>query len=272
MLNRRAFVESSLLLTASLGHAAPAEAATSRFTIAPSRIYAHRGFGSLGAPNAPSPENTLRAFRHAVALGVLHLETDVQATADGVPVLLHDATLDRTTDGEGAVNALPYDRLAALNAAARFAADTRREAVPTFAQYLALCRETGATAVPELKSARTQGEIAALLALADAAGLAGRVIWQSRRLRTLEIIARTHGPAARIALIRNDLKDLAEFAQLPGEKTLVLRATTLLEGRVRPAEVTAAGVRLVPWTVNQSAQAASLLEGGCDFILSDGPV
>lgn len=272
MLDRRALVRSGLLMTASLNRADAAPAANGRFTIAPSRVFAHRGFGSLGARNALSPENTLRAFRQAVALGVLHLETDVQVTADGVPVLLHDATLDRTTNGQGAVNALPYDRLATLNAAAKFGADTSQEAVPTFAQFLALCRDTGATAVPELKSARTPGEIAALLNLADAAGLAGRVIWQSRRLRTLEIIAQRHGPAARIALIRNDLKEFADFARLPGERLLILRATALLDGRVRPAEVTTAGIKLVPWTVNQPTQAASMLDGGCDFILSDGPV
>ena len=271
-MDRREFGVSSLLLAAVLGHATAVRATTERFTVSPSRVFAHRGFGSLGAPNASSPENTLRAFRHAVALGVLHLETDVQVTADRVPVLLHDATLDRTTDGQGAVNAVSYDQLATLNAAAKFAADTSREAVPTFAQYLALCRETGATAVPELKSARTRGEVATLLDMADAAGLAGRVIWQSRRPRTLEIIAQLRGPAARIALIRNDLHDFADFARLPSEKTLILRATALLEGRIRPADVTATGVKLVPWTVNQPALAASLLNGGCDFILSDGPV
>ena len=67
--------------------------------------FAHRG----GAEEYP--ENTLRAFRHAVSLGYTHVETDVHATADGVAVAFHDDTLDRVTDGRGAVGELTWSQL-----------------------------------------------------------------------------------------------------------------------------------------------------------------
>ncbi len=67
--------------------------------------FAHRG----GAEEFP--ENTLRAFRHAVNLGFTHVETDVHATADGVAVAFHDHSLDRVTDGRGAVRDLAWSRL-----------------------------------------------------------------------------------------------------------------------------------------------------------------
>src|SRR6478672_13584963 len=62
---------------------------------------AHRG-GALN-PEIPGVENSLRAFRHAVALRYHYLETDVRATSDGVLLAMHDEALDRVTDGEGLV-------------------------------------------------------------------------------------------------------------------------------------------------------------------------
>jgi glycerophosphoryl diester phosphodiesterase len=69
--------------------------------------FAHRGGG------AENPENTMRAFEHAVALGYQHLETDAHLTADGQIVAFHDAVLDRVTDGHGAIAALPWSTIAA---------------------------------------------------------------------------------------------------------------------------------------------------------------
>ncbi|WP_073130222.1 glycerophosphodiester phosphodiesterase [Muricoccus roseus] len=246
--------------------------ASQSFTVPPSRIFAHRGFGTNGAPNALSPENTLAAFRRAASLGVAGLETDIQATRDGVPVLMHDATVDRTTDGEGAVRELSAAQIASLNAAGRFGPGAPAEPVPSLASYFALCRELGMVALPELKAARRPEEVARILTLAEEAGMADRVVWSSRRLRTLEIVAEMRGGRSRLALIRNDLRDFGTFLQLPGEKMLLLRATALLQGRVEAKEVTGAGVSLAAWTVNQSEVARRLIDGGCDFILADGPV
>ena len=77
---------------------------------------AHRGGSAL------RPENTLLAFDHAVSLGVDGLECDVQLSRDGEVVVMHDPTVQRTTDGTGAVKDLTADELAGLDAAARFEA------------------------------------------------------------------------------------------------------------------------------------------------------
>jgi glycerophosphoryl diester phosphodiesterase len=71
---------------------------------------AHRGF------SARYPENTLLAFEKALDVGVGWIELDVQTTSDGVPVVIHDATVDRTTDGSGRVDAMTLDEVKALDA------------------------------------------------------------------------------------------------------------------------------------------------------------
>lgn len=77
-------------------------------------VFAHRGGAAL------APENTLAAFAHALALGSDGLECDVRLSRDGVPVVIHDKTLDRTTDAAGPVSALSADELRAVDAGFRF--------------------------------------------------------------------------------------------------------------------------------------------------------
>ena len=80
-------------------------------------VFAHRGGARL------APENTIAALDHGLALGADGLEIDVQLSADGVPVVIHDKTLDRTTDRVGAVHDLTADELARVDAGYRFERD-----------------------------------------------------------------------------------------------------------------------------------------------------
>ena len=85
---------------------------------------------SHAACGGHAPENTLAGVRKAIELGAEGIEIDVQASADGVPVLMHDLTVDRTTNGSGAVAELSLERLRALDAGG--------EPVPTLAEVLDL--------------------------------------------------------------------------------------------------------------------------------------
>jgi glycerophosphoryl diester phosphodiesterase len=107
-------------------------------------VIAHRG------ASAEAPENTLAAFELAVRQGADAIELDVRLTADGVPVVIHDATLDRTTDRRGPVAALPLAELRRTDAGARFTADGGRRfpfrgagvGVPALAEVLRAVPET----------------------------------------------------------------------------------------------------------------------------------
>ena len=87
------------------------------------------------------PENTLAAIRNAIALGVDYVELDIRATRDGKLVIMHDRSVDRTTDGEGNVKDLTLDEIRALDAGAKFNAKYAGEKVPTFDEVLTLCRD-----------------------------------------------------------------------------------------------------------------------------------
>lgn len=97
-------------------------------------LYAHRG------ASADAPENTLAAFRCALDAGADGIELDVHLSHDGVPVVIHDDTLDRTTDGSGAVAAHALGSLKRLDAGRWFAPEFAGEEVPTLEETLQLLR------------------------------------------------------------------------------------------------------------------------------------
>src|SRR6266566_2973344 len=89
------------------------------------RYIAHRGAGKL------APENTLAAMRAGFAHGYRMVEFDVKLSGDGVPFLLHDDTLDRTTNGRGRADAMNWTELAKLDAGSWHSAEYAGEALPT---------------------------------------------------------------------------------------------------------------------------------------------
>lgn len=125
-----------VLVIAASGYLAFINRPASRPTVATAAtgpwVIAHRG-GALHAP-----ENTLAAIRQALADDVHGLEIDVHLAADGIPVLMHDATVDRTTDGTGDVGDYTAAELAVLDAGRWFDAAFAGEPVPTLAEVLDL--------------------------------------------------------------------------------------------------------------------------------------
>ena len=101
-----------------------------------------------------APENTLAGLRKAHELGARWVEFDVMLTRDGVPVLIHDETLQRTTDGRGRVARHTAAELGLLDAGAWFAPEFAGERVPTLAEAVAVLLELGLNANVEIKPAQ----------------------------------------------------------------------------------------------------------------------
>lgn len=103
------------------------------------QVMAHRGAG--GPFGFVAPEDTLSAYRAGIALGVEYVETDPRPTMDGVLVNIHDDTVDRTTDGTGAVDQMTFAQVRALHIRADgLAGDFSCERVPTLREILEVCR------------------------------------------------------------------------------------------------------------------------------------
>jgi len=140
----------------------------------PVQVIAHRG----GPSHAP--ENTLIAFRTAIGQGVAWLEFDVQMTRDGALVVIHDETVDRTTNGTGAVRDLNLAQLRALDAGGG-------ELVPTLEEVLALARAHGVGVLPETKAAHLYPGIEEkLVAALVAADYLDQAVIQSFQAASLE--------------------------------------------------------------------------------------
>ena len=237
-------------------------------------VAAHRGGAGLW------PENSLLAFRQAVALGVDALEFDLHMTADGEVVVLHDPTLDRTSTARGPARDLKLADLAAVRLKTRDGVVTD-ERVPTFAQVLDLAAPTSVELLPEIKvdanRQRYDGIEEKVLVLVRSRGLLARTTVQAfqvetiRRLRELE-------PTTRMMMLvaRGDVeRDRARPAEAV-RRARDLGATDLgMNHRLLDADVMtaarAAGVRVSAWTVNEEADIRRMVDLGVDMVMSDRP-
>lgn len=128
--------------------------------IVDSPLIAHRG------ASANSPENTLAAVELAAKMGARWIETDVRLTADGGLMMIHDATLDRTTSGSGRVISTPTETICGLDAGTWFSPDFASETVPDLRSYLQCVLDCGLSLQLELKenSGREEELVAAVIA------------------------------------------------------------------------------------------------------------
>ena len=242
----------------------------------PARNVAHRGGGKL------APEATLAAFRAASAAGADVLEMDVRRTADGALVVIHDALVDRTTDGSGPVASLRLDELRRLNAGHHFrtpgGAFPYREdplPVPTFAEIqeahpdlrFVVEMKTPDTAEPLCAAIREEGrELRTLVAAFDRESLerfraaCPEVATGAGFPEVVTFLALAYGGLA-------GLHDSAADALLVGETSGPLRVVTprFLHAARR------AGLPVLVWTVNRPEDMERLLALGVHGILTDDP-
>ena len=227
----------------------------------PLLVIAHRG------ASGTCPENTLAAFRRAAALGAHMVELDVQLTRDGEVVVMHDWTLERTTDGSGAVAERSRAEIDRLDAGAWFGPAFRGERVPGLADVLV------AIALPinvELKPVGDDGLEARALAVVEAAGASERVVFSSFSPLALERL-RARSGTARIAILweQPSFVDAIQLAKRVAATALHVRKDVV--SREEVARALAVGLPIRAWTVNAPAESARLTGLGVDGLFTDFP-
>jgi glycerophosphoryl diester phosphodiesterase len=231
-------------------------------------IASHRGGAILW------PENSLAAFRQALALPAEQLEIDVHLTADGEVAVIHDATLDRTTDGSGPVRARTMAELRRVRLKG-----TGGEGVPGLAEVAALTREAGRILRLEIKADGAgrpyPGLVQACLAVLDAAAMRGRTVLMSFEPMTVAAAAAAGGFRRLVLLMgsRNWHGMGPEGAIALGRachaEELGLTIADWDEGSV--AALRAAGFGVGAWGTNDQASIERGFALGMDAIATDDP-
>ena len=241
---------------------------------------AHRGASTL------APENTMEAFRTAVEAGAGGLELDVHLTRDGHVVVIHDATVDRTTSGAGAVSEMTVDELRRLDAGHTFSPDGgptrpyqgRGVRVPTLEEVLEGFPDVAVNI--DLKDG-SPGIEAAVLGVLRETNAWERVLVVSTRRATVRRFRKISGGHVSTGASRWEIGVFFLFSRLRLER-LVSPAYDALQVPLRhrgiplvtPRFVRAAqarGVRVDVWTINQADEMRRLLDLGVDVIMTDRP-
>jgi glycerophosphoryl diester phosphodiesterase len=231
---------------------------------------AHRGAGRL------APENTLAAFRAGAALGWRAFECDVRLSADGVPFLLHDDTLERTTDAAGSADELSWTDLSRLDAGGWHSRVYAGEPPPSLDAVTAFCLRNGHLLNLELKPSpgdeeRTGQVVAQAVrhgwAEAVRDGLSHWPLLSSFEPRALAS-ARLAAPELPRALLLDALTpDCFDIAERLDCVAVVLEASLVTAELVRRLHHD--GLRVLAYTVNESSRADWLLDLGLDGLITD---
>jgi glycerophosphoryl diester phosphodiesterase len=229
------------------------------------RLAAHRGAGKL------APENTLAALRFGHARGYRMAEFDVKLSADGVSFLLHDATLERTTNGIGRADALTWRELAQLDAGGWHSPAFAGEPLASLAAIARFCRANDVAVNIEIKPApgreRETGAAVALDAKTLWAGADVRPLLSSFSDAALDAAREAAPELPRAWLIENLPDDWRDQIVRLGCIALNPKHTLLTQDVVH--DVRGAGLRVATWTVNDPARAAELAGWGVDTIVTD---
>lgn len=223
---------------------------------------AHRG------DNAKAPENTLPAIISAVEKGAPQIEFDVQTTSDGHLVIMHDSTVDRTTNGAGKVSDLTFAEIRALDAGSWFGPEFEGVQVPTLQEVLTVIPETILCNV-HLKN--TPGVARASAEVIRAMGKLNHCFLACSRKQAEEaqevapeimICNMDRQPGDRKAYIERTIETGSAFIQLHhGQGTDGLKEDV--------ARLHAAGVRVNWFGAQEEALIRTLAEAGVDYILTD---
>lgn len=143
-------------------------------------IYPIKGISHRGV-QYNAPENTMPAFKLSVTAGFKYIETDVQFTSDNVPVLIHDTTVDRTTDGTGNVSSFTFAQIEQLDAGSWFSAEFAGTKIPSLEEFLIFCKRTGVYPYLELKyeATYTQAQVNIIIDMLRHYNMLNSVSWIS---------------------------------------------------------------------------------------------
>lgn len=230
-------------------------------------IFAHRGASAI------TPENTMAAFKKAVEAGATWIETDVDVLKDGTPILIHDSSLDRTTNRSGSYYDLTVSDLDDIDAGSWFSPEYAGERIPTLAELVAFMNETGLNANIEIKSNEAGAQMSLQLVdaiLKELEALDGPQVIISSFNHVLLKIFKDKAPQHSVGALfvaENLWDDWKSILELVGADYIHPDDSTLTRAQVQAFREAGYGVNV--WTVNSPARANELFNWGVTGVFTD---
>jgi len=226
-------------------------------------IIAHRG------ASGHAPENTMAAFHAAVEMGAPFIECDIQMTRDGRFVSIHDSTVERTTNGRGAVKDLTLAELRELDAGKWYERDFMGEKIPTIEEILELGRASDVVFYLELKYEAAWGMHHALTAAIRGSGDVARVIVLSFDPGTLESLRGLDPTVMTGLLIEERQPDSVKLAVRAGARQLCPKGDLITKEFVDEAH--RADLQVATWTINKPDPMRAVIAAGVNGVMTDYP-
>jgi glycerophosphoryl diester phosphodiesterase len=229
-------------------------------------VVAHRG------DSVHAPQNTIAAFEAAWRAGAAVVELDVQLSRDGQVVVIHDDTVDATTDGTGAVAELDLAELRTLDAGSWFSAEFAGELIPVFAEVLEVAeRHRELTFLVEFKGTWNETQVAKVTDPVQAVGAQDQVIVQSFSRETVAALA-SAAPQLRRGLLIEELSD--DLRQTCNDLGVVMcnpHGQLLADHPELVALLHEAGIQVHTWTLDEPDHWRQATALGVDGIISNDP-
>jgi glycerophosphoryl diester phosphodiesterase len=246
-------------------------------------VYATNMFGTLRAPGEPAfiaghrgdrahfPENTLPALQGVLDSDFDFVETDIRLSSDGVPVLIHDQTLERTTNGTGPVSEHTLDQLKHYDAGSWHSPEFAYVQIPTLDEFLSIFQSSTKKAMLELKDIWTPDQVRTVIALVYARGVQDRVIFEAFDFETLESLQTAAPVFPRVIIQRYLPAHPVELANRFGAIAVLTSMASLEANPGAVEELHTAGLGIVLYTLNKKDRWSEALALGVDGIITDKP-
>jgi glycerophosphoryl diester phosphodiesterase len=226
-------------------------------------IIGHRG------ASGHAPENTMAAFKKAVALGAAFIETDLQLSRDARLVAIHDDTVNRTTNGQGKVHDMTLGVLRQLDAGAWFGSEFAGERIPTIEEILEFAKKNDIVFYLEIKPAGSWGGEHALIGALRESGEVARVVVISFEHSILARLRKIEPTLMTGVLYDGQISDPLKVAEDMGARQVAVRGDLVTPHMIDEAHKR--DLQVVCWTVNHPAHMRLLMAAGVDGIMSDYP-
>ena len=226
-------------------------------------LIAHRGASGY------APENTLAAFRKAVAMGLSFIETDLQLSRDARFVAIHDETVNRTTNGQGAVHDLTLAELRRLDAGSWFGSAFTGERIPTLEEILEFAKRHDVVFYLEIKPGGSWGGEHALIGALRESGEIARTVVISFDASIVNAVRKAEPTLMTGLLYDGQIEKPLEKALEIGARQLAVRGDLVTPAMI--AEAKRNDLQVVCWTVNHAAHMRMLRSAGVAGIMSDYP-